>query len=149
MPKLLEKFLENGAGRLAYVHPDTEVFVPKAWRLMLSLNADWARKALALDFSEVSPQFQKKGYVEEPGQHQDFTHFYKKKEGVIYVFDRAEGGLVRGIVQLARDMNFSLDTFLKSGEVTYHETNTDLKSQQDYLIEKIEEYVGVINRIIK
>src|SRR3989344_6584336 len=101
--EVLEKILENGAGKITYIHPVPEQrFMSKAWRTLLELDGNWARKALALDFQKVRRELKKRRYKESSGWPVKFRIFSKNHEG-IYVFDPIEGGLARGIMQLARD----------------------------------------------
>src|SRR3989344_645296 len=103
MVEVLERVLENGAGKIIYVHPASEeTFISKTWRVLLELDGEWARKALALDFQKVRRELKKRRYKESPHWPVKFRIFSKNHEG-IYVFDPIEGGLARGIMQLARD----------------------------------------------
>ena len=145
MVEVLERVLENGAGKIIYVHPASEeTFISKTWRVLLELDGEWARKALALDFQKVRRELKKRRYKESPHWPVEFRCFYKNHEE-IYIFLPEEGGLVRGIIQLARDYDANPRT---AKIVPYHDTNIDLKCQQDFLIEKVLEYVQIINVLI-
>ena len=146
MSRLLEMALDNDAGKIVYFHPaDREKYVNKGWRVCLELNGDWARKALTSDYSKISLELKKKRYEERPFPCvSDWKHFSKSGTS-IFVFNPAEGCLVRGIIQLVKDYDIDPRT---EEIVSYHDTNTDLKAQQDFVIEQTLEYVGAVNRIL-
>jgi len=135
--------LEGKAGKLGYYHPSKEeAFKPKAWRVELILNGSWARRALALPLERTSQELQRRGYEEQPGWPSSLFTQFKKYGDVIYMFANLEGSLVRGMLQLTRDID--LDPRIDN-PITYHDTNTDLKAQQDRLIALAQEYVGVVS----
>ncbi len=142
MSEVLKLILENNAGEIIYIHPlPKERFKEKAWRTTLELNGEWARRALGLEFESVSQAFRERGYEETIGWPSDWKHFSD-----IYVFAPNEGGLVRGIIQLARDYN--MDPRIED-IVPYYDTNIDKKEQQDFLIEKVVEYIEVVNSLLE
>lgn len=141
MAEVLELVLKNNAGKISYVHSlNEERFIEKSWRTTLELNGVWARRALKVEFEEVYREFRKRGYEETTCWPPNWKNF-----SGIYVFAPNEGGLVRGIIQLARDYNVNPEV---EEIIPYYDTNLDLKSQQEFLISKVIEYVEIINNLI-
>tara|TARA_Y100000310_G_scaffold344591_1_gene458177 strand:- start:4308 stop:4523 length:216 start_codon:yes stop_codon:yes gene_type:complete len=66
MSRVSKLNLENNAGKVIYLHPSSKRQLKgKAWRTTLELNGEWARRALALDFSRVSQAFREREYEEK------------------------------------------------------------------------------------
>jgi hypothetical protein len=148
MGRVLTLDLDNQAGKVSYLHPvPHEQFIEKGWRTLLELNGGWARRALAIDFSRVSAALRSAGYKEAPHWPVEWSSFSPTGRGmdIVYLFDPTEGGLVKGIIQLARDCDSDPR---KDNIIAYTDTNIDTKAQQDYLVQKCVEYVDTINRLL-
>lgn len=145
MSKCLELDLEKNAGKIFYIKPSSKKqYNEKAWMTTLELNNKWAARALSIDFQEISGLFKKVGYEERTfAPFQEWKDFHQEDQS-IYIFDPNEGGLVKGIIQLARDCNVDIKD---KRVIPYHSTNMDTEQQQIFLIKKVKEYVKVINNI--